>query len=235
MRVPSSWPFRLGISAAVVLLMLVLWLVLRQMGMPASLSPDALSAWLNGQGVWGPVFLFLMMVLAVVVGPIPTLPVSAAAGLAFGVFTGTLLAAAGALTGAMIAFSVARILGREALRERLSANPVFASDGSQRLLFWMVFLTRLIPLFSFALISYAAGVTAIHGWRFAVASLLGMLPMTFVFAGLGTTFELNPVVTVMAAVVILFVMTMLPWYLSRRPGSRLARWLRLDLKRWRNP
>ncbi len=84
MTVASRWPFRLGLVAAVALLMAVLWLVLRQLGMPASLSPDALSAWLNGQGVWGPVFLFLMMVLAVVVGPIPTLPVSAASGLAFG-------------------------------------------------------------------------------------------------------------------------------------------------------
>ncbi len=231
MRVSSSWPFRLGMVVAVVLVMAMLWLVLRQLGMPASLSPDALSAWLNGQGVWGPFFLFLMMVLAVVVGPIPTLPVSAASGLAFGVLTGTLLAAAGALTGAMIAFSVARILGREALREKLSSNPIFASDGSQRLLFWMVFVTRLIPLFSFALISYAAGVTAIRGWRFAVASLLGMLPMTFVFAGLGTTFELNPLMTVAAATLILVAMTLFPWYLSQRPGSSLARWLHLDSKR----
>lgn len=217
--------------AAVALLMAVLWLVLRQLGMPASLSPDTLSAWLNGQGVWGPVFLFLMMVLAVVVGPIPTLPVSAASGLAFGVLAGTFLAAVGALAGAMLAFSIARVLGRDVLREKLSTNPVFASDGSQRLLFWMVFLTRLIPLFSFALISYAAGVTAIHGWRFAVASLLGMLPMTFVFAGLGTTLELNPLVTVVAAVIILLAMSMLPWYLSRRPGSALSRWLHLGPKR----
>ncbi|MFO7994484.1 MAG: VTT domain-containing protein [Marinobacter sp.] len=231
MKVPSGWPFRLGLVAAVAALMAVLWLVLRQMGMPASLSPDALSAWLNGQGMWGPVLLFLMMVLAVVVGPIPTLPVSAASGLAFGVLTGTLLAATGALAGAMIAFSIARILGREALKSKLSENPVFASDGSQKLLFWMVLLTRLIPLFSFALISYAAGVTAIHGWRFALASMLGMLPMTFVFAGLGNTFELNPLVTVIAALAILIVMSLLPWYLTRRPDSALSRWLQLGPKR----
>ncbi|WP_372925789.1 TVP38/TMEM64 family protein [Marinobacter sp.] len=231
MKVPSGWPFRLGLVAAVAALMAVLWLVLKQMGMPASLSPDALSAWLNGQGMWGPVLLFLMMVLAVVVGPIPTLPVSAASGLAFGVLTGTLLAATGALAGAMIAFSIARILGREALKSKLSENPVFASDGSQKLLFWMVLLTRLIPLFSFALISYAAGVTAIHGWRFALASMLGMLPMTFVFAGLGNTFELNPLVTVIAALAILIVMSLLPWYLTRRPDSALSRWLQLGPKR----
>jgi len=55
-----------------------------------------------------------------------------------------------------------------------------------------------------------------------------MLPMTFVFAGLGHSFELNPVLTVIAAATILLVMSTLPVYLGRRPHSRLARWLHLD-------
>jgi uncharacterized membrane protein YdjX (TVP38/TMEM64 family) len=93
-----------------------------------------------------------------------------------------------------------------------------------------VTLTRLIPLFSFALISYAAGVTAISFWRYALATTLGMLPMTFVFAGLGHSFELSPLLTVVAAVVILVVMSALPLYLSRRPHSRLSRFLHLDTK-----
>jgi len=83
-------------------------------------------------------------------------------------------------------------------------------------------------VFSFALISYAAGVTAIQAWRFAIATLVGMLPMTVVFAGLGNTFKLNPVLTVLAGVAILIVMVWLPWSISRHPGSRLARWLKLN-------
>lgn len=90
-----------------------------------------------------------------------------------------------------------------------------------------ILLTRLIPIFSFALISYAAGVTAIHAWRFAVATFAGMLPMTLVFAGLGNTFKLNPVLTVIAGLAILAVMVWLPWSISRHPDSRLARWLHL--------
>jgi uncharacterized membrane protein YdjX (TVP38/TMEM64 family) len=104
---------------------------------------------------------------------------------------------------------------------------VLARDGSQRFLTIAILLTRLIPLFSFALISYAAGVTAIRTWRFAVATAIGMLPMTLVFAGLGNTFKLNPVLTVVAALAILAVMVWLPWSLSRHPDSRLARWLQL--------
>ncbi|MDI9243684.1 TVP38/TMEM64 family protein [Marinobacter sp. CHS3-4] len=213
--IPSPWPLRLATVAAVMLIMAALWLTLSQLGMPTSLKPGDLAGWLNQHGMLGPVFLMLMMVLAVVVGPIPTLPISAASGLAFGVVTGTLIAAVGALAGALIAFYVARLLGREAVRNKLHTHPLLAKDGSQRVLFWTIFLTRLIPIFSFALISYAAGVTAISAWRFALASFLGMLPMTFVFAGLGHTFELNPALTVAAAGLILLVMTVLPFFLKR--------------------
>jgi len=226
----SQWAFRLTILIIVALVMGAIWLILRQLGMPVSLAPSALSEWLNDQGMSGPLLLMLLMILAVVIGPIPTLPISAAAGLVYGMFTGTAIAVTGALAGSIIAFYLARILGRDAVRRKLGDNPVFSATGSQRFLFIAVTLTRLIPLFSFALISYAAGVTAISFWRYALATTLGMLPMTFVFAGLGRSFELSPVLTVVAAAVILVVMSILPLYLSRRPHSRLSRFLHLDTK-----
>ncbi|WP_322001901.1 TVP38/TMEM64 family protein [Marinobacter alexandrii] len=224
----TQWAFRFFFLIFVGLLMAAIWLVLRQLGMPASLAPDALSQWLSQQNGLGMVLLMLLMILAVVIGPIPTLPISATAGLVYGTAMGTAVAVAGALAGAIIAFYLARILGRELVQRKLDQNPVFSTRGSQRFLFIAVALTRLIPLFSFALISYAAGVTAISLWRFALATTLGMLPMTFVFAGLGHTFQVHPALTVIAAAVILAVMSTLPLYLSRRPHSRIARWLQLD-------
>lgn len=204
------------------------WWLLQILGMPPDLSPGSLADWLKSQGTTGPLLLMLLMIIAVVVGPIPTLPVSATAGLAFGVFAGTAIAATGALIGAMAAFWIARCLGREAICQRFPDNPVLARDGSQRFLTITILITRLVPVFSFALISYAAGVTAIHAWRFAVATVIGMLPMTVVFAGLGNTFELHPVLTVLAGLAVLVVMVWLPWSLSRKPHSRLARWLRIQ-------
>ncbi|HEV8077416.1 MAG TPA: TVP38/TMEM64 family protein, partial [Marinobacter sp.] len=189
--------------------------------------PDSLAMWLQSKGAVGPLLLMLLMLIAVVVGPIPTLPISATAGLAFGLLPGTAIAATGALIGALVAFGIARFLGREAIYKRVPNNPVLARDGSQRFLTFAILLTRLIPVFSFALISYAAGVTAIHTWRFAAATMIGMLPMTLVFAGLGNTFELNPVLTVFAGLAILAVMVWLPWSISHHPDSRLARWFRL--------
>ena len=224
----SQLVFRFSILAIVAMLMAAIWLLLRNLGMPASFTPSVLSDWFSSQGAMGPVLLMLLMILAVVVGPIPTLPISAASGLVYGPLGGTAVAAAGALVGSLMAFNLARVLGRDAVQQKFESNPVFSARGSQRFLFIAIFLTRLIPLFSFALISYAAGITAIRVWRYALATLLGMLPMTFVFAGLGHTFEMNPALTVVAAGTVLLVMSALPLYLRRRPQSRLSRWLQLD-------
>lgn len=209
----------------VALLMLILWWILRLLGMPDSLAPAALEAWLTSRGGWGVILLILLMVLAVVVGPIPTLPVTAASGLAFGIPGGILVAVTGAALGAMIAFQVSRFLGRDYMRRRLVDNPLFHEQAPQRILFRGVLLTRLVPLFSFALVSYAAGLTAISHGRFLVATVVGMLPMTVVFAGLGQGFRIDPLYSGVAAVLLLCVMLVGPYYLRRFHGKRISRWL----------
>ena len=149
---PVSWKIKLPALAVVLLLVLLLWALLRNQGMPSTLSASAIAEWLNGLGYRGPLLLAAMMVIAVVVGPIPTLPISAASGLAFGIAGGTLVAATGALAGAMIAFQTARLLGRDVVCRHLPGNPLFANHYSQGVLFWGILLTRLVPVFSFALV-----------------------------------------------------------------------------------
>lgn len=224
-EITNSSRRKLGLLAAVALGLLLVWLVLDGLGMPTTLSSQALADWLASQGARGPLLLMLLMILAVVVGPIPTLPISATAGLVYGVVNGTAIAALGALMGAMLAFSLARFLGRDSLQHCFPGNPLLAPDSSQRYLTLTILLTRLVPVFSFALISYAAGVTAIQAWRFALATLVGMLPMTVVYAGLGHHFAINPLLTVVAAMLILVLMATLPFWLARQPHSRVAIWL----------
>jgi len=49
----------------------------------------------------------------------------------------------------------------------------------------LVFVLRLIPVVSFDVISYAAGLTRIPFWKFLLATALGMAPGTFAFVYLG--------------------------------------------------
>ena len=67
-----------------------------------------------------------------------------------------------ALVGAVIAFLIARNLGRPALEKLLKKNLQFCDDClTERLTLW-VFLLRLFPFFQFDIVSYGAGLRAIY-------------------------------------------------------------------------
>jgi len=200
-------------------LLAAIWWLLAFLGMPDKLSSQALADWADQGGTLGPLLMLLLMVLAVVVGPLPTLPVSAAAGLVFGLWAGTVIAVLGASIGAGLAFGISRLLGRDLARRKLPDNLLFAPQAPQAVLFWGILVTRLVPVFSFALVSYAAGLTAVSFGRFLLASILGMLPMTLVFVGIGRSFQVHPLASVAAAAVLLIIMTAVPYY-ARGPLER---------------
>src|SRR3546814_6042815 len=49
----------------------------------------------------------------------------------------------------------------------------------------MVFLARFLPVISFNLVNYAAGLTRISWWTFGWTTGLGILPMTILMAAMG--------------------------------------------------
>ena len=67
------------------------------------------------------------------------------------------------------------------LGERVSAGWL----GSQNALTGVVFFSRLLPFVSFDVVSYAAGLTALSAWRFALATLAGIIPASFLLAHFG--------------------------------------------------
>ncbi|MDN3556281.1 TVP38/TMEM64 family protein [Halomonas maura] len=142
-------------------------------------------------GPWGPPVLAGVMALTVVVGPIPTMVVSVAAGMIYDPLLAFLLSMAGALLGAGLSFWIARLVGRPVIERFFHGHVALFPECPQRLLFGMVLLARLIPVMSFALVSYAAGLTALTTGRFLVATALGMFPMTliYVLAGKGIAID----------------------------------------------
>ncbi len=161
--------------------------VLSYSGLPGELMDEQrVRALIGGAGPWGPVAIVGLMTLAVVFSPLPSAPVALAAGAIYGHVAGTVYVLIGAEAGALIAFGLARALGREALNRRFGEKlSRFRLIGSQWLLMWLVFVSRLMPFVSFDLISYAAGLSPLAFWRFALATLAGILPASFVLAHLG--------------------------------------------------
>jgi uncharacterized membrane protein YdjX (TVP38/TMEM64 family) len=136
-------------------------------------------------GIWGPAVIVTLMTVAVVASPIPSAPIALVAGAAYGHLWGTVQVVIGAELGALIAFGLARILGHDVLR-RVFGNRVDAGLlGSQDALTLTVFASRLMPFVSFDMISYAAGLSRLHAWRFTLATLAGIIPASFLLAHFG--------------------------------------------------
>ncbi len=151
----------------------------------ARFDAESVKALVAGAGPWGPVLIVALMCLAVVASPLPSAPIAVAAGAAYGHWLGAAYVAAGSVAGATLAFLIARYLGRTAVRRFLGDDLERGLFGSQNALMLIVFVSRLMPFISFDAISYAAGLSALHLWRFVVATVAGILPASFVLAHLG--------------------------------------------------
>lgn len=149
------------------------------------------------------------MATAVMIPPIPSLPLDLAAGAAFGPFYGALYAVIGAEISAIACFLAARALGRDALSRLLKTEATFCQKCIDHQLMGSMFFACLIPVFSFDVVSYGAGLTNISFQSFALATLFGMAPPTFAFTYLGSSVVSAqwPLIAAGAAMVALFLAT----------------------------
>ncbi len=50
---------------------------------------------------------------------------------------------------------------------------------------WGLFVSRLIPVIPYDIVSYAMGLTPLKFWRFSIATLVGVIPTSFFLAHVG--------------------------------------------------
>lgn len=156
-------------------------------GLASEIDRETLDGLVETAGAAGPVVIVALMTLAVVASPIPSAPIAMASGAAYGDFWGSLWVIVGAESGALIAFGLARALGRSVMERWFGGKIDQGLLGSQNALTAAVFASRLLPFVSFDLISYAAGLSTLRFWRFALATLAGIAPASFLLAHFGTS------------------------------------------------
>lgn len=163
-----------------------LFLVLQHVGfIDYATDQEAVRQSVQSLGLLGPALLIGLMVLAIVASPIPSAPIGLAAGAAYGPIWGAVITITGATTGAIIAFSIARFLAYDAVRQwRVVRKPLewLETNRSENWLMGAVLLSRLLPFISFDAVSYAAGLTPLAFWRFALASIVGVVPISVLIA-----------------------------------------------------
>jgi uncharacterized membrane protein YdjX (TVP38/TMEM64 family) len=165
----------------------VLWLWLVRHGLDlaelADLGGDGVPAFIRSWGPWGAVGTVALMVLHSFL-PLPAEAIAVANGMIFGPWLGIALTWGGAMLGALVSFALARWLGRPfvrwALPERYWGRIAGVSTRTGTL-----FLVRLVPVISFNLVNYAAGILGVRSWPFVWTTAIGILPVTITMVLLG--------------------------------------------------
>ena len=108
-------------------------------------------------------------------------------GFLFGRWVATALIVIGGTIGTALLFLTIRYLFADALRQRLGPRARRVEAGFTRNAFsWMLFL-RLTPMVPYFLVNLIPTVTGIRLRTYALATMLGIIPVTFVFTNLGQT------------------------------------------------
>ncbi|HEX5712020.1 MAG TPA: TVP38/TMEM64 family protein [Solirubrobacterales bacterium] len=144
---------------------------------------------IDNLGAWGPLLILaLTLVHAVVFFPAEI--VDAAAGYAYGFFPALALCLFGWVLSAIVAYAIGGSVGRPLLHRWLGAERFERIEGKiERGGVTLLLGVRLVPIFPFSLICYAAGAARVPFWRYVWTTAVGYLPITAAAVYLGTQLE----------------------------------------------
>jgi uncharacterized membrane protein YdjX (TVP38/TMEM64 family) len=151
---------------------------------------DKVQGEITSLGIAGPLLILALTLIHAVVF-YPAEIVDAAAGLAYGFLPALALMMFGWVLSGLACFFVGRSVARPLLDrwfgskrfERIEAR--IERGGAKALI-----AARLIPIFPFSIVCYAAGAARVPVWRFTWTTAVGYLPITAISVYFGTQLDL---------------------------------------------
>ncbi|UUV17509.1 rhodanese-like domain-containing protein [Fusobacteria bacterium ZRK30] len=140
-------------------------------------------------GVWGPLA-YILMYIFITLTISPALPITIAGGIIFGPVMGVVYTAIGAGIGLSLSFLIARYVAREAIERKFGNTAVFKKidEGVKKDGWFILAVTRLIPIFPFGIQNYVYGLTSIGFIKYVVLSIIFILPGSSVYVMLAGAF-----------------------------------------------
>ncbi|MCS5421952.1 MULTISPECIES: rhodanese-like domain-containing protein [Psychrilyobacter] len=140
-------------------------------------------------GVWGPLG-YIIMYIVVTITMISAVPATIAGGIIFGPIMGVIYTAIGAGIGLSLSFLIARYIARGAIERKFGNTAMFKKidEGVKRDGWFILAVTRLIPIFPFGIQNYVYGLTSIGFMQYAILSTIFILPGTSVYVMLAGAF-----------------------------------------------
>ncbi len=143
------------------------------------------------------------------------------AGMLFGPVLGTLLCAFSASVGAVFCFIAARYFLKDSIAPKLMKNTYIKKnlfDQKQNNMFFILMITRLVPLFPFNLQNFAYGITDISLGLYSVGTFIFIIPGTaiYTFGTAGIVDGGNRLLYIVTALVLVFVVTVVGKQIQKR-------------------
>jgi uncharacterized membrane protein YdjX (TVP38/TMEM64 family) len=180
------------LPVTILLLGLVLFLLL---GLDRHFSFEALSrnhaeltAWVAANGALA-ALLFVLVYAAAIAFSLPIgVVMTPLAGYLFGTWLGAFLAIIGATLGAIAVFLAARTAFYDLFHARTGAALARFEQGFRRNSFSYLLFLRLVPVFPFWLVNIVPAFLGMRLDRFALGTLIGIIPGCVVYSSLGAGF-----------------------------------------------
>jgi uncharacterized membrane protein YdjX (TVP38/TMEM64 family) len=169
--------------AIFLLIVLAGWITLRVNGVHR-LSPEAIQGYVLSFGWWAP-FVYILFYTIRPLFLFPAVILSLTGGMTFGPMYGTIYDLIGASLGAYLAFSISRLLGREAMGRWFGSRVSRLGEYVGMNGFASLLILRLIPIVPFDAVNYGAGLTKISFREYALATTIGIIPGAFAYNFLG--------------------------------------------------
>lgn len=145
----------------------------------------ALAAWVQAHPLFAPSLYALIYIVVVALSLPEAAVVTVAGGLLFGTLLGGMLAVVGSSIGAVMLFLAIRHHLAHAIAARggrlIDRLRVEIEDSG----FSYLLAIRLVPAFPFWLVNLAAGLSGMRLLPFTAATVIGIVPATFVYASIG--------------------------------------------------
>jgi uncharacterized membrane protein YdjX (TVP38/TMEM64 family) len=146
------------------------------------LTPEAVRTAVLSWGAFAPMAYIVILALRPFLF-FPSTLLFIAAGLAFGPLLGTLYAAVGGTTGALVTFMLARSLGREFVQARLP--PRLRHLQEQEWGARLIFVLNLVPIVPITAVNYGAGLSRVSRRHYTLAVIGGLTPRVFAYSFFG--------------------------------------------------
>ena len=152
------------------------------------LSLEELKGFVRDYGVLAPLVFILICIGRPVLFFVPTLGLTIVAGTLFGPYYGTLYVAIGGAGSTIVAFAMARLWGRGSV-ERLIKDRKRLLKLDEKMIekgFTTILMLRVFNV-PWDIVSYSAGLSKVSFKDFYLASLIMLLPISFIYTYFGST------------------------------------------------